>query len=44
VAPLSFRNRHAATAQKFDSFIAHEEIASYVPDFALSGEKQGRVE
>ncbi len=33
LAPLSFRHRHAAIAQGFGTFIAHEEVADYVPSF-----------
>jgi len=33
LAPLSFRDRHAAIAQRFGTFIAHEDVAQYVPSF-----------
>ena len=33
LAPLSFRRRHAALAQTFGTFIAHEDVADYVPSF-----------
>jgi hypothetical protein len=34
LAPLDFQRRHAAIAQKFGTFIAHEEVAEYVPSFS----------
>lgn len=37
IAPLSFYERNITEAQKFDRFIAHEEIAAFVPIFGEGG-------
>ena len=36
VAPRSFRERFPMDAGKFDVFIAHEDIAQYVPEFGAA--------
>jgi len=41
LAPLSFRRRYAAIAQRFGTFIAHEEVVDYVPSFRR--EEEGRA-
>ena len=36
VAPQSFYERHSKDAHKFGRFISHEEIATFIPEFAVS--------
>jgi hypothetical protein len=40
LAPWAFRGRYAATAQKFGSFVAHEETARYVSSFRIDHDDQ----
>lgn len=36
VAPQSFYERHSEDARKFGSFISHEELATFIPEFGVS--------
>lgn len=35
LAPIAFRNRYPADSAKFDHFVSHEEIATFVPAFGV---------
>jgi hypothetical protein len=36
IAPHAFRNRFEKDCAKFDHFVPHEEIAEYLPEFAVT--------